>query len=58
MTDKRIKMDCPFCHTEPEKIQVKMMKGQSGYGEIRCPNCGAGFTGTGKQNLIDKWNRR
>ena len=28
MTDKRIKMDCPFCHTPAEEIQIKMFPGK------------------------------
>lgn len=58
MTDKRIKMDCPFCHTPPEQIQIKMIIVKLHFGQIFCPNCGCNFTGEGKQNLIDKWNRR
>ena len=48
MTDKRIKMNCPFCHTKAEQIQIKIWN----------TNCGCAFHGTGIQNLIDKWNRR
>ena len=63
MTDKRIKVDCPFCHTPPEQIQIKIITNQHNqkglnYGHIFCPNCGCMFAGNGKQNLIDKWNRR
>ena len=58
MTDKRIKMDCPFCHTPPEEIQLKIIVPKQHYGHIYCPNCGCTCTGVGKQNLIDKWNRR
>lgn len=58
MTDKRIKMDCPFCHTKPEQIQVKMVSKLSNFVIVECPNCGCSFSGKGKQNLIDKWNRR
>ena len=58
MEDKRIKMDCPFCHTPPEKIQIKIIARVTNYGQIFCPNCGCSFYGQGKQNLIDKWNRR
>lgn len=58
MTDKRIKMDCPFCHTPAEEIQIKMYPGKSRYGVIECPTCGCNFSGVGKQYLIDKWNTR
>lgn len=58
MIDKRIKLDCPFCHTKPNQIQIKIFSEKTKYGMIYCPNCGCNFTGTGKQNLIDKWNRR
>lgn len=58
MTDKRIKMDCPFCHTPPDKIQITFMGNSTSYGQIKCPECGCTFSGSGKQNLIDKWNRR
>lgn len=61
--DKRIKMDCPFCHTPAHQIQlsgqaVKRPGGSTFQGVIRCPTCGCSFSGEGKQNLIDKWNRR
>ena len=58
MTDKRIKMDCPFCHTKAEEIQIKIWDKKTKYGVIYCPNCGCAFHGEGRQNLIDKWNRR
>lgn len=58
MTDKRIKMECPFCHTPAEQIQIKMIAHTTNFGQIFCPKCGCNFTGSGKQNLIDKWNRR
>ena len=58
MTDKRIKMDCPFCHTKSNIIQIKIISKNTQYGIIECPNCGCNFQGTGKQNLIDKWNMR
>jgi transcription elongation factor Elf1 len=58
MTDKRIKMDCPFCHTPPEQIQICIISKKEHYGQIYCPICGCTFSGQGKQNLIDKWNRR
>lgn len=58
MTDKRIKMNCPFCYTKAEQIQIKIWNKQTKDGIIYCPNCGCAFHGTGVQNLIDKWNRR
>lgn len=58
MTDKRIKMNCPFCYTKAEQIQIKIWNKQTEDGTIYCPNCGCAFHGTGIQNLIDKWNRR
>ena len=58
MNDKRIKMECPFCHTPPEQIQLKIVVKKTAFGYIFCPNCGCTFSGTGKQNLIDKWNCR
>ena len=55
--DKRIKMECPFCHTKAEEIQLIA---NYGYAEIRCPNnrCAVKITGTSKQDVIDRWNRR
>lgn len=58
MTDKRIKMECPFCHYPPERIEIKIFSPKMRYGEIFCLDCGCTFTGIGKQNLINKWNRR
>ena len=60
MTDKRIKMDCPFCGHDKSDIQItELVKCKNGnYCEIYCPECGAKFSGYGKQNVIDKWNRR
>lgn len=57
MTDKRIKMECPFCHTKAEEIQLVAI---GNYVEVRCPNnrCAVRFTGTSKQEVIDRWNRR
>lgn len=56
MTDKRIKMDCPFCHTSAKEIQIIIYPH---YKIIRCPNCGCSFFGDyNKQELINKWNRR
>jgi len=58
MTDKRIKMECPFCHCPSKRIEIKIISPKMHYGEICCPDCGCHFTGIGKQNLINKWNRR
>lgn len=60
MTDKRIKMDCPFCGHDKSDIQIVTMgrSSQGVFAEIRCPECGVKFSGYGKQNMIDKWNRR
>lgn len=56
MTDKRIRLDCPFCHTKPEFIQLN--KYSKIYTEIKCPKCGCKFTCSSKQEAIDKWNTR
>ena len=56
MTDKRIRLDCPFCHTKPESIQL--IKYSQLYTEIKCPKCGCKFTCQSKQEAIDKWNTR
>ena len=56
MTDKRIKMECPFCHTSVKDIQIKMI-GKT-FGTISCPKCGCHFSGKSKIELIDKWNTR
>lgn len=61
MTDKRIKMDCPFCHTPANEIQVFGWNNSSTYGEIYCPNpkCHVRISGCiSKQELISRWNRR
>lgn len=58
VTDKRIKEDCPFCHTPAERIQIIIYEKRNNHGYIYCPNCGCQFSGEGKQNLIDMWNRR
>lgn len=58
MIDKRIKMDCPFCHTPANQIQIHIWSSYQNFGQIYCPKCGCKFEGTGKQNLIDKWNCR
>ena len=57
MIDKRIRMECPFCHTKAEEIQLVAI---GNYVEVRCPNnrCAVRFTGTSKQEVIDRWNRR
>ena len=48
MTDKRIKMECPFCHCPPERIEIKIFSPKMRYGEIICPDCGCHFSGVGK----------
>lgn len=60
MTDKRIKMDCPFCGCDKSNIQVIVAweNNNGKYCEVRCPDCNVKFTGYGKQNMIDKWNCR
>lgn len=61
MTDKRIKMDCPFCGHDKSDIQVITVGSRKKEGvwvEVRCPECGVRFSGYGKQNIINKWNRR
>ena len=57
MTDKRIKMDCPFCHTPPEQIQVKVIS-KGVITMLNCPGCGCVFQGKTKQEVINKWNCR
>lgn len=57
MTDKRIRMDCPFCHTDKRQIQVKeISKGLITI--LSCPGCGCLFQGKTKQEVINKWNCR
>ena len=56
MTDKRIKMDCPFCGHKHDDIQI-VSYGKE-YHELRCPECKCKFTGTSKLKLIDRWNCR
>ena len=60
MTDKRIKEDCPFCGHDKSDIQLHLIGNTSkgNYVEVYCPECGVRFIGYGKQNVIDKWNRR
>lgn len=60
MKDKRIKMDCPFCGHDKSDIQlIVCFKNLSGtFVEVKCPECGVKFTGYGKENIINKWNRR
>lgn len=59
MTDKRIKMDCPFCGKDKTKIYLK----EYGYEDgrltiIYCSGCGVEFHASSKQSAIDKWNCR
>ena len=56
MTDKRIKMDCPFCHEPKERIQIKIIA--KSLVVLACPKCGCTFTGSSRQEVIDKWNCR
>ena len=56
MTDKRIKMDCPFCGCKKEDIQL--IPYSKSYYELRCSKCGCTFKGSSKQELIDRWNCR
>ena len=56
MTDKRIKMDCPFCGQKKENIQINSYN--KTWHELHCPKCRCTFTGTAKQELIDRWNCR
>lgn len=57
MTDKRIKMDCPFCHTPPEQIQIKVIS-KGLITMLNCPKCGCIFQGRTKMDVINKWNCR
>lgn len=57
MTDKRIKEPCPFCGLPAKEIQIHTFR--AGVNRIICPNCKATFDYLcGKQELIDKWNKR
>jgi len=56
MTDKRIKMECPFCHTPAKQIQLITIC--KGYYEIFCPKCNCMFRGNNKQEIINRWNCR
>ena len=62
MTDKRIKMDCPFCHTPAEKIQLKhygTMKSIIKFWYVICPECGVQTaTYTNRLEAESAWNRR
>ena len=57
-TDKRVKLNCPFCGAPACTIQV--IKVGSNYSEIRCPRqgCEAKITGSSNQDVISRWNRR
>lgn len=61
MTDRRIKMECPFCHCPPKRIQITKMHlppDMKAY-RVKCPDCLATFdTWENKQDAINKWNRR
>ena len=56
MIDKRIKLDCPFCGNKKENIQL--ITYSKTYHKLHCPKCECTFTGTSKQELIDRWNCR
>lgn len=56
MTDKRIKMECPFCHTGKEHIQIRPVA--KGLVYLTCPGCGCTFKGSSKEEVIGKWNCR
>lgn len=59
MTDKRIKMECPFCHCPANRIEIIKIAEKPPVYFIGCPDCGATFRGTmNKQEAINKWNRR
>ena len=59
MLDKRIKMDCPFCHSPSHSIQIKTYgRNKENHIVILQCKCGCTFTGTSKQEVIDKWNCR
>lgn len=66
MTDKRIKMECPFCHCPPERIEIEsegawslFLYGETIGHKVICPDCGATFNNwENKQEAINKWNRR
>lgn len=64
MTNKRIKMDCPFCGCPKDDIQLMIVgsqrKKEGKWVRIQCPNpdCNVEFHGFGVQNMIDRWNRR
>ena len=55
MTDKRIKMDCPFCGTTKDKIELTKFGSLI---RIHCPTCNVYFSSSSKQDAIDSWNRR
>lgn len=63
MTDKRIRMGCPFCGTPHDKIQIATY-GSSAKGarpvavKLYCPKCQVYFNGKSKQEVIDYWNCR
>lgn len=62
MTDKRIRMDCPFCHTPPERIEVMLIGSQKSRHRIwfvSCPECGVQTRHSeSRQEAINAWNRR
>ena len=54
--DKRIKEECPFCHTPKEQIQIVPVS--ENLVILHCPKCGCSFESTSKMEAIDMWNRR
>lgn len=62
MTDKRIRMECPFCHIPAERVQLQLIGKTTSPGRIwfvYCPECGAQTKHShNKQEAIDAWNRR
>ena len=56
MNDKRIKEECPFCHTPKEQIQVRRISKELSI--LYCPGCGCSFKGGSITEVIDAWNTR
>ena len=56
MGDKRIKEECPFCHTPKEQIQVRRVSKELSI--LYCPVCGCSFEGGSIMEVVNKWNRR
>lgn len=58
MTDKRIKMGCPFCGNQKENISIKQIGVVYWYIKCTNPKCGVEMHDESKQRLIDRWNCR